>query len=69
MLKLITNEVNSLEQHRDACLASNDFKPYRSKELMPEIDKTNNQMILQEMPLDKTLMVTLSIIEQLQNCL
>ena len=36
---------------------------------MPEIDKTNNQMILQEMPLDKTLMVTLSIIEQLQNCL
>jgi len=37
---------------------------YKSKELMPFIDKEGG-MILQQMPIDQTILVTLSIIEQL----
>ena len=42
--------------------------PYKSRERMPVVDK-DGQLVLQEMPLAQTLMVTLSIIEQLQECL
>ena len=69
MLKLLTSEIDNLVKHRDACSLSKDFSPYRSTEKMPYQVDRDEQIILQEMPLDKTIMMTLAIIEQLQDCL
>jgi hypothetical protein len=51
VLKLISTEVKNLVSHKDDCLKKNEFSPYRSKEVMPFIDK-EGQMLLNEMPLD-----------------
>lgn len=56
-------------RHRDDCLAKNEFSPYKSTEKMPFIVDKEGQIVLQEMPLDQMISVTLSIIEQLQECL
>lgn len=65
MLKLITGEVDNLIKHRDECLRTKDFSPYKSDEKMPYLTDKEEHVILSEMPLDKTIIVTLSIIEQL----
>lgn len=64
VLKMISTEVQSLVEHRNNCLKTNEFSPYKSKEQMPFFDKEGN-MLLTEMPVDHMIMVTLSIIEQL----
>jgi len=68
VVKLIRDEVVNLERHRDLCQRTNDFSTYQSRELMPSSDKAGT-FVLEEMPIGQTILVTLSIIEQLQECL
>ena len=68
MLKLIKEEVDKMVEHRDQCQATSEFSTFKSEELMPIIMK-EDIMVLQEMPIDKPVIVCLSIIEQLQECL
>ena len=65
VLKLLTSEVENLIRHRDHCSETKEFSPYKSKEKMPYQVDRDEQIILQEMPIDKTIMVTLIIVEQL----
>ncbi len=62
VLKLVNSEVENLIEHRDLCRRQNKFTTYTSKELMHFKDKDDN-MLLQEMSIEQTIMVTLSIIE------
>ena len=62
---MITGEVDNLIKHRDECAKTKEYSPYKSSEKMPYLTDKEEHVILSEMPLDKTIMVTLSIIEQL----
>lgn len=62
MLKLLIVEVENLVKHRDQGLKDREFTPYKSSELLPSIGK-DGQVLLEEMPIHNTLLVTLSIIE------
>ena len=68
VLKLVKNEIENMVAHRDRCKAESNFSTYKSKEQMPVIMK-EDMMVLKEMPIDKTILVSLSIVEQLQDCL
>ena len=39
VLKLLDSEVDSLVKHRDQCVQTKEFMPYKSRERMPVVDK------------------------------